>query len=114
MFVSHPELLNVTSTFEFAYNFQLDYKINVRENRRGNQELTIQRNRKHWVHKTRDEDKTIAENKTDEQHGRHYKLGVNPGIGEGQSTPAPSRQPPCYLHSQYLLDTTIRKQTQIT
>ena len=27
--------------------------INVRENRRGNQEWTIQRNWKHWVHKTK-------------------------------------------------------------
>ena len=28
-----------------------------RENRRGNQEWTIQRNFQHWVHKTQDEDK---------------------------------------------------------
>ena len=32
-------------------------QINVRENRRGNQEWTIQRNYQHWVHKTQDEDK---------------------------------------------------------
>ena len=31
-------------------------QINVRENRRGNQEWTIQRNYQHWVHKTQDED----------------------------------------------------------
>ena len=31
--------------------------INVRENRRGNQEWKIQRNWQHWVHKTQDEDK---------------------------------------------------------
>ena len=30
--------------------------INVRENRRDNQEWTIQRNRQHWIHKTLDED----------------------------------------------------------
>jgi hypothetical protein len=28
----------------------------VRENRRGNQEFTIQRNWQHWVHKTQDKD----------------------------------------------------------
>jgi len=32
-------------------------QINVRENRKGNQEWTIQRNWHHWVHKTQDEDK---------------------------------------------------------
>ena len=31
-------------------------QINVREKRRGNQEWTIQRHLKYWVHKTRDED----------------------------------------------------------
>ena len=31
-------------------------RINVRENRRGNQQYTIQRNWQHWVHKTQDED----------------------------------------------------------
>jgi len=36
-------------------------KKNVRENRRGNQEWTIQRNWQHWVHKTQDGDK---QNKT--------------------------------------------------
>ena len=32
-------------------------KVNVWENRRGNEELTIHRNWQHWVHKTQDEDK---------------------------------------------------------
>ena len=32
-------------------------QINIRENRRGNQEWTIQRHWQHWVHKTHDEDK---------------------------------------------------------
>ena len=31
----------------------------VRENRRGNQEVTIQRHRQHWPHKTQDEDQQI-------------------------------------------------------
>ena len=33
------------------------YKINVRENRRGNQQWTIQRHWYHWEHKIQDEDK---------------------------------------------------------
>ena len=33
-------------------------RINVRENRRGNQQWTIQSNWQHWVHQTQDEDKT--------------------------------------------------------
>jgi hypothetical protein len=32
-------------------------QINARENRRDNQEWTIQRNYQHWVHKIQDEDK---------------------------------------------------------
>ena len=32
-------------------------QINVRENRRRNQEWTIQNHWQHWVHKTQDEDK---------------------------------------------------------
>jgi hypothetical protein len=39
----------------FSFNIQ----INVRENRRGNQEWKIQRHWHHWVHKTPDEDKQI-------------------------------------------------------
>jgi len=31
--------------------------INVKENRRGNQEWKIQRNWQHWVHKTQNDDK---------------------------------------------------------
>ena len=33
------------------------YQINIRENRRGNQQWTIQRNWQHWVQMTPDEDK---------------------------------------------------------
>ena len=53
-------------------------RINVRENRRGNQQWTIQRNWQHWVHKTQDEDKQIKNT------------------------------------TQHALDTTMRKQTEIT
>jgi hypothetical protein len=35
-------------------NLSNRYKINIRENQRGNQELTIQRYWQHWVYKTQD------------------------------------------------------------
>jgi len=38
--------------------------IYVRENRKGNQEWTIQRNWLYWVHKTQDEDKQIKKYNT--------------------------------------------------
>jgi len=38
--------------------------INVRENRRGSQEWTIQRNWQHWAHKTQDEDKQNTKSTT--------------------------------------------------
>ena len=38
-------------------------QINVRENRRGNQEWTIQRHRQHWVHKTQDKHNTTQKTK---------------------------------------------------
>ena len=34
-------------------------EINIRENRRDNQEWTIQIHWQHWVHKTQDEDKKL-------------------------------------------------------
>jgi cyanate permease len=37
-------------------------EINVRENRRGNQEWTIQRHWQHWVHKTQVKDKQNKKN----------------------------------------------------
>jgi len=40
-----------------------EYIINVKENRRGNQEWTIQRNWQHWVYKTQDEDKQNKDTK---------------------------------------------------
>ena len=50
-----------TPTFAYRYcNGKYKYhrvQINARENRRDNQEWTIQRNRQHWVHKTQNEDK---------------------------------------------------------
>jgi len=38
-------------------NLSNRYKINVRENQRGNQEWAIQRYWQHWAHRTQDEDK---------------------------------------------------------
>jgi hypothetical protein len=40
---------------------QLEVKTNVRENRRGNQYWTIQKNWQHWVHKNQDQDKHNTE-----------------------------------------------------
>ena len=36
--------------------------VNIRENRRDNQELTIQKHWQQWTHKTKDEDKQNTEN----------------------------------------------------
>ena len=36
----------------------------IRENRRDNQEWTIQKNWQHWVHKTQDEDKQNKKHNT--------------------------------------------------
>ena len=41
----------------FLFTCMRNIQINVRENRRGNQEWTIQRNRQHWAYKIQDEDK---------------------------------------------------------
>jgi hypothetical protein len=60
-YVVEMVMLNVHST---VANYQ---KINIRENRRGNKEWTIQRNWQHWVDKTQDED---------EQSKRHNILCV--------------------------------------
>ena len=63
--------------------------INVRENRKGNQEWTIQRHCQHGVYDTQDEDRQSTksqhntENQKDEQHGLHQKPGMNPGAHEG-------------------------------
>ena len=48
-------------------------QINVRENRRGNQEWTNQRQWKHMTHKTQHENKQNRTQKTkkDEQYGPH-------------------------------------------
>ena len=47
--------------------------INVRENRRDNQEWTIMRSRQHWIHKTQDEDgKKTQKNKIT----THITIGV--------------------------------------
>ena len=53
------------------------YEINVRENRRANQEWTLQRHKKHWVHNTQDEI-NVRENRranqewTLQRHKKHW------------------------------------------
>ena len=48
--MDNPEKLATLGTQDTVH-------INVRENRSGNQEWTIQRNWQHWEHKTQDEGK---------------------------------------------------------
>ena len=62
-------------------------QINVKENRKVNQEYTIQRHWQHWVHKTQDEDK-YNKNTTQEANATSNtdpikNWGVNPGTYEG-------------------------------
>ena len=45
-------------------------KINVRENRRGNQEWKIQRHWQHWAHKTLDEIRVITKLPNTEQSSK--------------------------------------------
>jgi len=48
---------------EMQFSFMLDNMYNnAGENRRGNQELAIQRHQQHWAHKTQDEDKQNTKN----------------------------------------------------
>ena len=64
--------------------------INVRENRKDNQELTIQKHRHHWAHKTQGEDKqnntiqhsTAQKAKRMSNTDRIKKSGVNPDARE--------------------------------
>ena len=70
-------LINVNQT-------KLDW-INIRKNWRGNQEWTIQRHCKHWVHKTQDDDKqnthknntTQKTKKMNKQHWNNTKVVIN-------------------------------------
>jgi len=93
-------------------------KKNVIETRRGNQEWTVQ---SHWH--TRHRKKTNkTKNKKPHTHTTlkrwatrtHQKTGVNPRVREEYAFPASYKTPAMLLiYSQYVLDTTIRKQTQI-
>jgi hypothetical protein len=56
--------------------FNATININVRENRRGNQERTMQRNRQHQVNKTHDKHK---QNKTKQKHTKQYVLDTTIG-----------------------------------
>jgi hypothetical protein len=48
-------------------------EINARENRRGNQQLTIQRYWQYWVHKTLDEDKQNKKLSSEAKRKRNTK-----------------------------------------
>jgi hypothetical protein len=61
-------------------NGPFGYKINVRKNRRGNQEWTIQRHWKHQEHKTQDKDKTWAMVQT--RHAPCYKQDMSPATNK--------------------------------
>ena len=76
-------LLQVIFNVQEAENFfQYEYKrrVKVRENRRDNQECTIQKHWQHWVHKTQSEDKQNKihniVNSKDEQQGSHQTRGL--------------------------------------
>ena len=83
-------------------------QINIRENRRGKQEWIIQRQWKHWTHKTEDEDKKQntrkhsttqynVQNKIDEKYEPNQNPGINPDAHEGYAFPASYRTPSVML-----------------
>jgi hypothetical protein len=62
--MDNPEKLATLGT-QGTGRRQANKKINVRENRRGDQEWTIQRNWQHLVHKAQDEDKQNIKHNTE-------------------------------------------------
>jgi hypothetical protein len=85
-----------------------------RENRRYNQEWTIQRHWQRWTHKTQVEDKQNT--KTQHRKLKRWatrtppKIGVNPGVRKGYGMPL-IRHPQFYSYSHDVFDTTIHKHT---
>ena len=73
------------------------YKINVRENRRSNQEWTIHSHWQHWTHKTQDEDKQNT-------NTYHRKL-------KGSATRTPPKTVVNLCEGQDVVDTTYNTQT---
>ena len=86
------------------------YLRNVIENQRGNPEWTIQRNWQHWVHKT-------TTNKQSRDTGNigytRRRQTNNPETLATLGTKDDDKQTNKHNTTQYLLDTTIQKQTQI-
>jgi hypothetical protein len=74
-------LLSNCHHYQQMYHKLLPYQISIRENRKSNQEWTIQRHSQHWAHKTQDEDKQNTTQKikkmsnTDSTKSHIYELG---------------------------------------
>ena len=58
------ELLVKVNYTQFLNRHIFIIYLNIRENRRGNQEWTIQRHWQHWAHKTQEEDKQTQKHNT--------------------------------------------------
>ena len=86
-------------------------KMNVRENRRCNQEWTIQRHWQHWAHKTQDEDKQTQKTKKIKNMDLTKYRWWTLFLPNGKQYPPLIRHSPSYSYSQDVFDTTIRKQT---
>ena len=127
-------LLFTASDYLFSI-FKLLLSLNqIRENRRGNQEWTIQKNWQHWVHKTKtnktrgNQEWTIQKNwqhwvhktKTNKTKNTTQKTknmnnmdphqkhgGWAQALVKGKQFLPLIRHPPCSSYSQYVLDTTM-------
>ena len=85
-------VINIISNLILVIN-----TISVRENRRGDQEWTLQRHRQHWTHKTQDEDNKTITHKTKKMNNTGAtKYGVNACAHEGKQFLLLIRHPPCY------------------
>jgi len=64
-------------SISIRWQYCLGYKINGRENRRDNQEWTIQRKWQHWVHKTKGEDTQNKKHNTICVGHRYVQINTN-------------------------------------
>lgn len=91
--------------------FKSCWQINIRENRRGNQEWTIRRNWHHWLYKTQDEYKKTKDKQTKQKKRRKKKQKKTNKKNKKTKTKYKQNKKNT---SQHVLDTTVHKQTQIT